>query len=161
MDEMKRTQRPAKAFSLKSQDGRVSKLDDFKGKLVVLHFWASWCAPCLEEIPRLYEASRNWDPNRIALVAVTVDKKWADAEKILQKHGAPPASWKTLIDPQSEIAESYGTFEFPETYLISPDQKILYKWVGPQDWKADDIQKLFSEMLSISKTKSAPQVSKD
>lgn len=141
----------AKPFKLEASSKKTVKLADFKGRIVLLHFWASWCAPCLEEIPQLLKLASSWNPERIVVLAVTVDKRWSDAERVLRGKN-PPVSWLTLIDPQSSVSEMYGTFEFPESYLISPDQKIIYKWVGPQNWESEQIQSLFKSVLSMTQT---------
>jgi len=98
-----------------------------------LHFWASWCEPCLDEIPELYRFAEKFDSNEFAMVAVSLDKTWEEAKEVTRLEGLPPTI-TLLLDPTLVSAKKYGSFQFPETFLISKSGKILTKWIGPQKW---------------------------
>ncbi|MEJ0062217.1 MAG: TlpA disulfide reductase family protein [Alphaproteobacteria bacterium] len=127
-------------FAYTAIDGHGGRLHDLKGKIVLLHFWASWCAPCAAEFPGLldFTATRR----DITVLAVTVDAERAAAEKFLAdipaKRGGNgmPANFLVIHDPEKKIAQDiFQTFGYPETILIAPDMTMRGKIVGPADWK--------------------------
>lgn len=110
----------------------AKKLSDFKGKIILLNFWASWCEPCIQEFPdmiRLVEQRPN-----IKIIAVNRDTNKQDALKFIDSF--PEAKGKILFywDPKGEITSMYGTEVLPESYLIGKDFRALRKIVGIEDW---------------------------
>jgi len=122
-------------FKLKDGTGKDWSRDSLHGKVVLLHFWAAWCAPCIDEIPKWSAFARSFEQNsNVQFVAVSLDPSWKEANAVLGKTPLPP-SVLSLIDPDQKSSEAFGSFQFPETYLISRDGKVLMKWVGPQNWE--------------------------
>ncbi len=115
------------------KDGTTRDLAAPSGKLLVVHFWATWCAPCEEELPGLLAWWREAkaDP-RIELVAVSVDEEWKVVDGFLAKRGA--TDLPVALDPGKAAASSFGTQKFPETWFLSPDGEVLLHQVGAQDW---------------------------
>lgn len=107
------------------------------GKLLVVHFWATWCAPCEEELPALVEWWREAkvDP-RIELLAVSVDEEWKTVDRFLAKRGA--AGLPLALDPKRTAASAFGTEKFPETWFLSPAGKVVFRQIGPFDWSAPE-----------------------
>jgi cytochrome c biogenesis protein CcmG/thiol:disulfide interchange protein DsbE len=139
-------------FELPDAQGRKYSLKDFAGSVVILHFWASWCPPCLDEIPRWVELGRIFKDRPVKLVAISLDPVWADALKILPTAKLIP-NITSLIDTEGKTPDRYGSFQFPETYLLSPDLKVVIKWVGPQDWESPEIRNLIEKALNAKNTK--------
>lgn len=140
--------RAAPEFSLKDFKGTAHRLSELKGNVVMLHFWASWCPPCLDEIPHWVELATRYKDRGLRLVAISLDEKWEDAHKILPSDQTL-GKVLSLLDQGAKASDLYGSYQFPETYLLSPRLEILYKWVGPQDWQGEKMTKLIEKALAI------------
>lgn len=119
---------PAPAFTLRRLDtnGPFS-LSDYKGKPVVINFWASWCGPCKYEHPVLEWAVREYG-DKATFVGVIFEDTEEDARKFLNANGTPMPQ---LIDPNSTTSVDYGVAGVPETYFINSEGIIVDKYVGP------------------------------
>ena len=125
-------------------DGRTEKLSDFKGKVVVLNFWASWCPPCVTETPSMirlqqYIASRNG-----VVLGGSVDEEPAAYTQFLKDHNI---NFPTFRDPTKKIALDYGTSVYPETYIIDRHGKIARKIIGEQRWDSPEMLAYFDAIL--------------
>ena len=110
-------------------------LQSLKGKPVLVHFWASWCPPCLPELPQIIEFAARMKPAGWTVLAVSTDSKPEAARAALPKGQALPENFKVVYDVDSKAADAFGSYVFPESYWIDPEGRILQKWVGPQDWE--------------------------
>lgn len=138
--------RSAPAFELKDRAGRARPLTEWKGQVVLVHFWAKWCPPCLPEIPRFLKLAEAYAGRPLVLALVSLDPSWTEASQALP--AALPDSVVPLLDPEGKVPDLFGTYQYPETYLISRDQRVLAKWVGPQDWNTPAIRELIESALS-------------
>jgi cytochrome c biogenesis protein CcmG, thiol:disulfide interchange protein DsbE len=130
-------------------NGKPGHLSDFRGKVVVLNFWASWCPPCVEEAPALNQLQNYIAPKGGTILGVSVDDDPSAYEKYLQDHGVNFPTWR---DPDVEgnqwkIANEYGTKMIPETYVINRDGTILRKIIGPQQWNSPEMLSYFDAIL--------------
>ncbi|MFZ9595038.1 MAG: TlpA family protein disulfide reductase [Bdellovibrionia bacterium] len=145
--------RSAPGFELMDSQGKTHTLSKLKGSAVLLHFWASWCPPCLEEIPQWLSLVEQMQGSSLQFVAVSLDSNWSDAQKIL-----PPqpslSHFVSLLDPSGQVPDRYGSFQFPETYLLNSELKIVQKWVGPQPWDQPEFQKALRRWISDQNTPS-------
>ncbi len=124
----------APSFDLPDSTGKRHSLQEFKGQWVMVHFWATWCAPCLSEIPNWVELENLFKSDPIRFIAMSEDSNWNDAHKSLPSEKLP-TNVVSLLDADATVSDRFGTFQFPETYLIDPQQRVRFKWVGSQDWK--------------------------
>ena len=111
-------------------------------RTVIVNFWATWCPPCLEELPSLEFFNRQLhgktDSSTPILVTISVDEKAEDITRLYKTLDFTP-TLIVLHDREGELSRSVGTSKFPETYWISAQGRILHKWIGPQNWMSGDI----------------------
>ncbi|HUB06947.1 MAG TPA: redoxin domain-containing protein [Myxococcales bacterium] len=122
----------APAFELPDDQGHARSLADYRGKVVLLNFWASWCPPCRDEMPsmaHLAEALR--DKPDFAMVALSVDDDWDAVHGFFK--GQRPA-FQVLLDKGARVSQAYGTVKYPESYVIDRDGRVIAKFVGPREW---------------------------
>lgn len=112
----------APAVSLPGRGGVTVNLTDYRGHLVYLDFWASWCGPCRESFPWMNEMLQRYQARGLQIIAVNVDAKTADAESFLAK---VPASFTIAYDAKGSSPEAYGLKGMPTSYLIGPDGEVL------------------------------------
>ena len=117
---------------------------------LLVNFWATWCPPCVEELPSLELLSRagadRADARLPKTVAISVDEHATDVTnflKTLDYH----AGFLILHDPDGELSRAVGTTKFPETYLLGPSGTVRYQWVGPQDWMAQSVIRILKTPL--------------
>jgi peroxiredoxin len=126
---------PAPDFVVQDSDRKVA-LHDFRGKVVVLNFWATWCGPCVEEMPSLIEMSQQVKGKGVDVLGVSVDVDEAAYKSFLQKHGV---KFLTVRDPEQKSSALYGTTGWPETFIIDRKGVIRRKFVGPVNWEDPQI----------------------
>jgi thiol-disulfide isomerase/thioredoxin len=119
------------------------------GKLLVLHFWATWCPPCVEEMPGLLAFSREIKSDReLELLTVSVDKDWKTVDEWLKAHGG--ADLPLALDPSRSVANRMGTQKFPETYVISAAGNVIGHVKGPLDWTSREVRAQIDEFKRAS-----------
>jgi cytochrome c biogenesis protein CcmG, thiol:disulfide interchange protein DsbE len=138
--------RPAKDFSL-TINGEPTRLSDLRGKVVVLNFWASWCAPCVDEAPSLNRLQRQIAPlgGTVLGVNVAVNDSQNAYDAFLKQYNI---DFPTYRDSSERIAVDYGTTMYPETYIINREGRIDRKIVGPQDWTSPTMMAYLTSVLN-------------
>jgi cytochrome c biogenesis protein CcmG, thiol:disulfide interchange protein DsbE len=133
-------QTPAPAFTL--VDGsQTLQLSSYRGKVVVLNFWATWCAPCIEEIPSLNQLQRELP--QLAVLGVSVDEDGDAYRQFLTEHRI---DFTTIRDPARRISALYGTERFPESYVIDRQGRIRRKFISAQEWTSPEIVNYLSHL---------------
>ena len=123
--------KPAPAFTLPSLAGGASiSLDQYKGKIVVLNFWASWCIPCKEENPTLADMWERYRGTDVVLLGIVFQDSADAAREYTTRLGN---TWPSAIDDNGQVALRYGVFGPPETYFIGADGVIAGRHIGPID----------------------------
>ena len=128
---------PISNFDYTDIEGHSFSLYQHKGKTVFLHFWATWCAPCITELPKLVELAKN-TPADLVILAISKDLKEADIRKFLTKQNiAPPQNIKFIWDKNSQISEGiFSVTKLPETFILNQDLSLKEKIIGDKDdWK--------------------------
>jgi cytochrome c biogenesis protein CcmG/thiol:disulfide interchange protein DsbE len=134
----------APGFTITTDDGRTISPDNFGGKLLVVHFWATWCPPCVTEMPSLSEFQRQFAKDGVVVLGISVDQNAAAYRDFLRRMNV---SFATARDPDAKIASDFGTFQYPETYIIGRGGKVLEKVISNADWMDPDRQNVIRALL--------------
>ena len=132
-------------FTLRNDDGQVVALADFRSKIVIVNFWATWCAPCIEEMPSLNRLAEKYADKGLQILGVSVDEDPDAYREFLAKNRI---SFVTLRDPSHSTSERYGTFKLPESYVISREGRLLNKIIGAADWTSQEMLSYFEGLLA-------------
>jgi thiol-disulfide isomerase/thioredoxin len=152
---------PAKAapnFTLSTVDGQQVSLHQYRGKVVFLNFWATWCIPCREEMPALEQLHQTYQSQDLTILSIDL-KESADQVKVFfQKHGL---SFPALLDQDGSVFRDYLVAGMPTTYLIGRDGTLLARGVGGRDWKRAEALQLIQELIQATPVfvQPSPQVS--
>ena len=141
--------RSAEAFQLPDLRGRNHRLRDYRGKVVFLNFWASFCKPCKREMPSMETLAREYHGRGMEMIAVSLDQKERDASRFLQQFLPNESSAMTVLwDPESRVANAYGTELIPETYIIDRDGTVVARFVNEYDWTRPEVKRLVEALLT-------------
>lgn len=125
--------------------GETGKLAEQKGKFVLLNFWATWCAPCLKEMPDLENVHQSLGPEKLSVVAVAMGEEAERVRKFLLKR---PYSFPVYVDTDMSITRLYGVRNIPITYLIDSQGVIIGRALGPRDWSKPELLDFFRAKLA-------------
>ena len=129
-------------FTVQDSDRKVT-LSQLKGKVVVLNFWATWCPPCVDELPSLLEMQRKMRDRGVTVLAVSVDEDDGAYHRFLAEHGV---DLLTVRDAEGKSNNLYGTFKFPETYIIDKNGIMRRKFIGAVDWTQPEVVEFLSKL---------------
>lgn len=121
-------------FSIMADNGRTVTTTNFGGKLLVLNFWATWCPPCIEELPSLNEFHRRFSNSGVVVLGISIDKDEKAYRDFLAR---ARVSFLTARDSENKINVEYGTYKVPETYIIDSSGKVLRKIISNTDWMSE------------------------
>ncbi len=116
---------------VKDVEGKEHKLSDFKGKVVLINFWASWCPPCLIEMPSLASAYQKFKEKGFEILAINLDDKVENAIDFAKKEKIP---FKIFLDPSGKSAQDFLVYGLPYTVLLDREGKVRYKVFGGYEW---------------------------
>ena len=134
----------APGFTLVTDDGRSVSESEFGGKVLVLNFWATWCVPCVEELPSLNQFQKELASSGVVVLGVSVDRNEKAYRQFLKRAGV---NFRTSRDPEANVSSRYGTFKYPETYVIDRNGKVVQKHIGPRDWMEPGLLAQIKAML--------------
>ncbi len=136
---------PASEFTLPSPEGKQVSLADFKGKVLMINFWATWCLPCQWEMPEMESLYKKYKSTGFAIVAIALDKAPAkDIEAFVKQRGL---TYPTAIDSKFETAMKYGVRGLPWTYFLDREGRIVAGGGGPREWNGEDAHALVELLL--------------
>jgi thiol-disulfide isomerase/thioredoxin len=131
-------------FNLRDANGGMASLGGHRGSLLLLNFWATWCAPCREEMPSMEQLSRNFGSQGFAVVAVNQRENAALVNKFMKTHGL---NFATPLDTDGRVAASYRVYGIPVTYLIDGNGQAIGMKSGPRDWASRDVIDAFRKLI--------------
>lgn len=134
------------AFSFRNGAGKDLTLADFKGRVVLLNLWATWCAPCRKEMPDLAELQKEMGGPGFEVVALSLDRKGADASSaFLKETGAGNLALYT--DQESKALAAVNALGLPATLLVNKDGKEAARLLGPAPWSSDEAKAIIRELM--------------
>ena len=131
-------------FSITADNGQTISVGNFGGKVLVLNFWATWCPPCIQELPSLNAFSRRFAGQGVVVLGISVDKDQKAYRDFLAR---AKVSFLTARDPEQNINRDYGTLQFPETYIIDRSGKVVQKVINATNWMDEKMVNYVQSLL--------------
>ncbi len=135
---------PAPDFSLKSSAGKNLKLSEYRGDVVMINFWASWCGPCRQEMPLLEELYQQYESLGFTILGVNVE---ADSTKAKDMLKSIPVSFPVLYDTTSKVSKLYDVVAMPSTVLVDRDGNMRYLHQGYKPGYAEQYQQQVRKLI--------------
>lgn len=137
---------PAPNFTLKNMDGESLSLSDYRGKVVMLNFWASWCPPCRHEIPSMESVYQDLLKQGFVVLGIN---EFEDPDQVFSYMGRLSVfpSFPILFDREGKVSSLYGVKGMPTTFLIDKQGRVVYRAVGGRDFNHPAVRKLIHELL--------------
>ena len=146
--ELTRLSTPIQApdFQLEDMDGEKYSLESYRGKVVILNFWATWCPPCRREIPSMEALHQAFRDEAFAILAIN---EWETEDHVFAFMGQLPVEpgFPILLDLDSEVATNFGVKGLPTTLLLDPQGRIVYRAVGGRDFDHPEVKKTIRALL--------------
>lgn len=114
-------------FEMQYPDGRKVKLSDFKGKPVIVNFWATWCAPCEAELPEFVQTYEKYKDQGLVILGVNAQESGEDANTFVEKYNL---SFPVTLDSRGEVMDLYAVRGLPTTLFIDPEGRVALRWAG-------------------------------
>jgi len=137
---------PAPDFALRAPDGGPVRLQDFRGRYVLVNFWATWCPPCVREMPSLERLAQTLADAPFVVVDVALDEEGAAKVKpFLARVGI---TFPVALDPDGGVADRYGATDLPATFLVDPQGRVIVAAKGSRDWADPDLVGYLREVMA-------------
>lgn len=133
----------APEFVLPDMDGRKRSLAEFRGRVLVVHFWASWCVPCRQEFPALSSIAAELGPRGLSVVGVAADSR----ERVEAFLRGSPAAFPVLIDQYGSVMRKYGVGLIPVSVIVGRDGRLIGTALGPKDYSGPEAREFFERLL--------------
>jgi peroxiredoxin len=135
---------PAPSFHLEDQGSHVHQLSDFRGKVVIVNFWASWCAPCREELPSMNRARTVLKQKDVAMLAINLGE---DREAVNAFIDDFPIDFTVLLDHDGSVGQGWQVTGMPTTFVVNSRGEIVYRIVGKREWDSVEILELIRKLI--------------
>jgi peroxiredoxin len=137
--------RPAPNFEFPGLDGKIVRLSDYRGKVVLVNIWASWCPPCIDEMPSMEKLYNELQGENFEILAVSIDALGIKAVAPFMK--AYKLTFPALIDSDGTIKNLYKATGVPESFIIDREGILIKKIIGPLDWASPEVVHYFRELI--------------
>lgn len=131
----------APRVALYNRAGEAVPLERYRGRVVFVNFWATWCGPCLVEMPSLIALQRSVDPADIAFVSIAEDDAWPPVDAYLRQN---PLPFDVYRDQPPRVEDLFETRSYPTSFLIDRDGQALYRFKGARDWDTPEVRALLA-----------------
>jgi peroxiredoxin len=138
----------APTFTLRNLAGKKVALGDFRGRLVLLNFFATWCVPCREEMPAMERLYRQYRDQGLVVLALSVRESAGEVGAFVQEFGL---TYPVLLDGEASVAYRFGVRPIPATYLIGGDGTLRWRAFGPRPWDGTEARTYFAQALAEGK----------
>ncbi len=133
-------------FTLMNMQGEPVSLSQYRGKVVILNLWATWCPPCREEMPSMEGLYQKYKDQGLVILAVSADENGKKAvSQFLQR---TPYSFPILLDSDSVVQNAYGVFRFPESFIIDRNGIVIKKIIGGHNWMSGSTFEMINFLLN-------------
>jgi len=140
-----RVGQPAPDFTLPGLDGKMVSLSDYRGQVVLVNVWATWCPPCVDEMPSMEKLYRELEGENFEILAVSIDALGEKAvAPFMKKYNL---SFPALMDPDGTIKTLFQTTGVPESFIINQEGILIEKVIGPKDWATPPVVGFFRNLL--------------
>jgi cytochrome c biogenesis protein CcmG/thiol:disulfide interchange protein DsbE len=136
-------------FTITTSAGDQLTPRNFGGKVLVLNFWASWCAPCVEEAPSLNQFAKTFKDSGVVVLGVSVDRNERLYQNFVKRFAV---SYPTARDPEENVSYRYGTYKIPESYIIDRNGKVVRKYAGLPERDGQAISWMDPELVGFVKS---------
>lgn len=141
------TQSLAPDLRLPDLTGKTQDLKDYRGKVVLLNFWATWCPPCIKEIPSLNNLQKQFSKDEFIVLSVDVGEELKDIQTFLEH---VPAEYPVLVDTSSSLTEAWQLQAFPSTYIIDRQGRLRYQYFGGLEWDEPELIKFLAQEFKLT-----------
>lgn len=131
-------------LALQDLDGKPHRLEDYRGKVVLVNFWATWCGPCREEMPSMNKLRASLEAQPFAVLAVNLAESEGRIRRFLEQ---VPLEFPVLLDRDSGVAKAWRARVLPVSFLVGPDGRIRYSAVGEIDWAQERVRRTIIELM--------------
>ena len=135
----------APRFSLRNLKGNMEGVDDYLGKVIVVNFWATWCVPCVKEMPSFESLYRRYRSQGLTLLAVSLDK--GDSTKVQEFADKYKLSFPILLDTEGVAEKLYPSFSIPFTYVIDKQGRVVARVDGAKNWESSETFEAVEHLL--------------
>jgi thiol-disulfide isomerase/thioredoxin len=144
----------APGLALRDTDGRAHDLAAYRGKVVLINFWATWCEPCRQEMPSIQRLRDRLAGKPFAVLAVNVDEPDARVRRFLKQTGL---DLPILMDPDKVVTREWGVRVLPVTFIVGPDGRVRYRLVGDLDWNSETVMGVIAGLMGEARPRSVVQ----
>jgi len=137
--------REAPKFVLPDLSGKVVRMDDLRGKVVLLNLWATWCPPCIEEMPTLEALSKKMTGRDFVLLAISEDEHSEDVAPWIEQRGL---TFPVLLDARGQVGADLGITGYPETFIVDRTGRIVHHHIGYRDWAEPGIVAALERLMN-------------
>lgn len=137
----------APAFTLMDTGGAQRSLDEYRGSVILLNFWATFCKPCREEMPAMERLWKGFEDRGLVVIAIATDRGRRSMKTVKSFCNTHSVTFPVLLDPSGDVRRAYEVVVLPTSYIIGRDGKFIGKVLGPRKWDGVESRRFFEGLL--------------